>query len=130
MGKQIVRKGQGDSGELVKECGLDIREDKGSIVFKVFVLPKSSRNMVTGEHDGALKLKLTAAPVENAANKLCVAYLAKCLDLSKSCIEIAAGHTGRNKQIRITCSGKMDETTEKAEIRKKIQGLLSEISNR
>jgi len=115
---------------LVKESELDIREEKGAIVFKVFVLPKSSRNMVSGAHDGALKLKLTAAPVENAANKLCIAYLSKCLDLSKSCIEIAAGHTGRNKQIRITCSGKGDDTSEKAVIRKKILGLLSEVSDR
>lgn len=115
---------------MVKENELDIREEKGSIVFKVFVLPKSSRNMVSGVHDGALKLKLTAAPVENAANKLCIAYLSKCLDLSKSSMEIASGHTGRNKQIRIACAGKGDETSQKAEIRKKILGLISGVSDR
>lgn len=115
---------------MVNDNELDIREEKGSVVFKVFVLPKSSRNMVSGVHDGALKLKLTAAPVENAANKLCIAYLSKSLDLPKSSMEIASGHTGRNKQIRITCSGKRDEISEKAEIRKKILGLISGVADK
>ena len=105
---------------------LDIREEKGSVVFKVFVLPKSSRNMISGEHDGALKVKLTAAPVDNAANKLCIAYLSKCLHVSKSSLEITAGHTGRNKQLRVTCPGKGDEQVEKNDIRNRIMGLLME----
>jgi uncharacterized protein (TIGR00251 family) len=116
---------QGDAG---KKEGLDIREENDAVVFKIFVLPKSSRNMVCGEHDGALKIKLTAAPVENAANKLCISYLSKCLDFSKSSMEIAAGHTGRNKQIRVKCSGKADKAAEKNEIRSRIEGLLRDVS--
>lgn len=106
--------------EIIKGNELEIREEGDVLVFRVFVLPKSSRNQISGEHDGALKVKLTAPPVENAANKLCVSYLAKCLGLPKSSLEIAAGHTGRNKQIRVHCASNPGG---RADIRKKILAL-------
>lgn len=112
--------------QQTKDDGLQIREDKNALFFHVFVLPKSSRNMIVGVHDGALKIKLTAPPVENAANTLCIAYLAKCLGLSKSCLDIVSGHTNRNKQIRVTCPGNRDFDKEKADIKGKIFGLLSQ----
>ncbi|MBU1171578.1 MAG: DUF167 domain-containing protein [Proteobacteria bacterium] len=105
---------------------LDMKDEKEGVSFQVFVLPKSSRNMVSGLHNGAMKLKLTAPPVDNAANKLCIAYLSKCLKVSKSSIEILSGHTGRNKQLFVKCPGRSDAATEKAAIRNKLQELLSE----
>ncbi len=111
--------------DRVNEKELEIREEDDAVVFRVFVLPKSSRNQISGEHDGALKVKLTAPPVENAANKLCVTYLAKCLGLPKSSLEVAAGHTGRNKQIRVLCASSPEV---KAHIRKKILALSGSTS--
>jgi hypothetical protein len=105
---------------------LDMRDDKQGVVFSVFVLPKSSRNMISGIHDGALKLKLTAPPVDNAANKLCIAFLSKTLKLPKSAIEIVSGHTGRNKQLLIRCPGQSDPASEKADIRSRLLALTSE----
>lgn len=105
---------------------LDMKDEKEGVAFPVFVLPKSSKNMISGLHNGAIKLKLTAPPVDNAANKLCVAFLAKSLKVSKSSIEILSGHTGRNKQLLVKCPGKMDVALEKAEIKAKILGLLEE----
>lgn len=63
------------------------------------VQPKSARNMVVGLHGDAVKIKLTAPPVDNAANTLCVKFLAKVLGVSRSSLDIIAGHTSRSKQV-------------------------------
>jgi uncharacterized protein (TIGR00251 family) len=55
--------------------------------------------MIVGLHGDALKIKLTAPPVDNAANAMCVKFLAKALSVPKSSIDIIAGHTSRNKQV-------------------------------
>ena len=76
-----------------------IKETTEGIIFTIAVLPKSSRNMIAGVRDGALKIKITAPPVDGAANKMCVAYLSKILKTPKSSLEIVSGATGRTKQI-------------------------------
>lgn len=81
------------------KSALSIRRNPQGIIFKVFVQPKSSKNAVVGLHDDALKIKLTAPPVDNAANAMCIKFLAKALSVSKSSVEIIAGHTSRNKQV-------------------------------
>jgi uncharacterized protein (TIGR00251 family) len=55
--------------------------------------------MISGLHDEALKIKLTAPPVDNAANRMCLKFLAKGLGVSKSSLEISTGHNSRHKQI-------------------------------
>jgi uncharacterized protein (TIGR00251 family) len=77
----------------------NIRNTPDGIVFKVLIQPRSSKNMIAGLHGDALKIKLTAPPVDNAANRMCINYLAKTLGVSKSSLEIIAGHTSRNKQV-------------------------------
>ena len=84
---------------------LDIKKTDTGICFKVYVQPKASKNAIVGLHDDALKIRLTAPPVDNAANKLCIKYLSKMTGITKSAIEIASGHTSRTKQIMIQCSG-------------------------
>jgi len=76
-----------------------IRHHPEGIVFDVLVQPRASRNSIAGAHDGALKIRLTAPPVDNAANRMCIKFLAKCLGISKSRLEIIAGHAGRRKQV-------------------------------
>jgi uncharacterized protein (TIGR00251 family) len=78
---------------------LNIRNTPDGIVFKVLIQPRSSKNMIAGLHGDALKIKLTAPPVDNAANRMCINFLAKTLGVSKSSLEIIAGHTSRNKQV-------------------------------
>ncbi len=46
-----------------------------------------------------LKVKLTAPPVNNAANRMSIKFLAKALGVPKSSLEIVSGHTSRNKQV-------------------------------
>ena len=78
---------------------LSIRKHPEGVVFKIFVQPRSAKNMIVGLHGESLKIKLTAPPVDNAANKMCIKFLAKSLGVSKSQIEIIAGHTSRTKQV-------------------------------
>ena len=78
-----------------------LNEHPRGFVLSVYVQPKSARNMMVGCHGDSLKIKLTAPPVDGAANKMCVAFLAKQLRLAKSDIEIVSGHTGRTKRLEI-----------------------------
>jgi uncharacterized protein (TIGR00251 family) len=78
---------------------LSIQKNPRGAVFKVLVKPRSFKNMLTGIRDDALEIKLTAPPVNNAANRMCVKFLAKTLDVPKSSLEIISGHTSRNKRV-------------------------------
>lgn len=54
-----------------------------------------------GEMGEALKIGLTAPPVEGKANEACIAFLAELLAVPRSSVTIAAGETSRNKVIRV-----------------------------
>ena len=71
------------------------------IVIKVKIVPGSSKNKIIGAYNDALKITITAPPVEGKANKKCIAYLAKYFDVVKSKIEIISGQTSKNKLIKI-----------------------------
>ena len=80
-----------------------IHEKPDGLTFKIRVQPRSSRNQVAGLYGDALKINLTAPPVDNAANKACSAFLAKLLSVPKSSVAIVSGHTGRNKTVMVRC---------------------------
>ena len=67
----------------------------------VRVQPRASRNEVAGLVGETLKIRLTAPPVDGEANEACLAFLAKLLDLSPSCLAIIQGERSRTKVIRI-----------------------------
>jgi uncharacterized protein len=67
----------------------------------VHVLPRSAKNSIEWE-EGGLKVRLTASPVDGAANKALIAFVAHCLGLHKRDIQIVHGATGRHKIIEIT----------------------------
>lgn len=70
---------------------------------KIKAVPRSSKNEIAGETtDGALKVRLTAAPAGGAANKALVDLLAGHFHCSKSKIKIVRGQTSRNKIIEIS----------------------------
>lgn len=71
------------------------------MVFTVHVQPRASRSEVCGVRNGELRLRLTAPPVEDAANKLCIEFLADLLGLAKSRISISSGGKSRHKTIRV-----------------------------
>ncbi len=80
-----------------------IQEKPEGLVFRIRVQPRSAKNQVVGLYGDALKINLTAPPVNNAANKACSAFLASLLPVAKSSITIVSGHTGRNKQVMVHC---------------------------
>jgi uncharacterized protein (TIGR00251 family) len=73
-----------------------------SITLKVRLQPRSSRDGIDGLHGDALKVKVTAPPVEGKANKAVKKLLAEVLKLSPSQIEIVAGERSREKLLRIS----------------------------
>lgn len=76
-------------------------EREGSLFFTVRVVPRSSRSMVVGEHDGALRVRVAAPPVEGAANEELIRALARALDVPRSAVEITGGHASKLKQVRV-----------------------------
>jgi uncharacterized protein (TIGR00251 family) len=71
------------------------------IVLNVHLQPRASKNEVCGVHGDALKIRLTAPPVDGAANKLCREFLAGLFGVPKSAVEIISGDTSRHKRVRI-----------------------------
>ena len=66
---------------------------------RVRVVPRAARAALSRDATGALRIHLTATPVEGAANRALLALLAERLDLPKSALEIARGHRGREKLV-------------------------------
>ena len=78
-----------------------MQETPEGIVLKVVVQPRGARNEIVGLQGDALKIKLTAPPVEGAANKMCVEFLAKSLTVRKSDVEIIQGQSSRSKKVLV-----------------------------
>ena len=85
--------------------GLKIMEMRGGAVFTVHVQPRASRNEACGIQGEELKLRLTAPPVDDAANRLCVEFLAGLLGVAKSRVTVIAGAKSRHKTIRVSDIG-------------------------
>lgn len=99
---------------------LSIQEHSAGISFKVRVQPRSSRDQIIGLHGDALKLKLTAAPVEGAANEACVALLSKALEVPRSRLKITSGQSNRSKTIFVRC-----DPAAASRIRQRLQDLAA-----
>lgn len=69
--------------------------------FGVKVQPRSSRNQIVGEHEGDIKIKVMAPPVEGAANQALQKFLAELFKLPKKDIRIVRGETSRHKIVEI-----------------------------
>ncbi len=81
---------------------IPISETVAGVSFAVRVHPRAKKNAITGELGNALKLALTAPPVDGRANEACIAFFSKFLNVPRSCVSIASGENSRNKMIRIT----------------------------
>ncbi len=93
------------------------------LILSVRVQPKASRNEIKGLHGEALKISLTAPPVDGAANKACIAFLAKKLGLAKSAVEIVSGQTSRNKLLLLSIEPGPDFENQRTILTKKLEGL-------
>lgn len=78
-----------------------LREVPGGVRVAVRLAPRASRTRVLGPHGDALKIAVTAPPVEGEANALLVKLLAKRLGVAKGAVRIVSGETSRDKVVEV-----------------------------
>ena len=80
---------------------IPLHETAKGISFSVKVHPRARKNAITGEVGDALKLALTAPPVDGKANQAVIEFFADLFAIPRSSVTIASGETSRNKVVRI-----------------------------
>lgn len=80
------------------------RQKDGAVLVDVHVMPNAARTQIQGLHDGALRVRLHAPPVDGKANLALQAWLAETLGVPKSAVELLRGATARRKQLRVAAS--------------------------
>ncbi len=97
---------------------LRITKTNTGTTFSVRMQPGASKNEIVGVQKDALKIRISAPPVEGKANKALIQFLAKQLTVKRNQVEIISGHTTRIKTIHV-----IGEGTEK-----KLQNIIDSIS--
>ena len=77
------------------------RKGPSGLLLYLRIQPRASKNEIVTREDGSIKVRLTAPPVDNAANEALVKFLSDTLSVAKSQIEILSGHTSRDKVVRV-----------------------------
>lgn len=80
---------------------IDFTEKDGAVIFAIRVVPRASRTEVAGEMDGALRVRISAPPVDGAANDELIKFVAKRLGVSRSDVEITSGNASKQKLLKI-----------------------------
>jgi len=80
---------------------IPVHETPAGVSFVVKVQPRAKKNAITGELGSALKLSITAPPVDGRANEACIEFFANLLKVPRSSVTIASGETSRRKVIRV-----------------------------
>jgi uncharacterized protein (TIGR00251 family) len=65
------------------------------------IQPRASRSEVVGHHGDAIKIRITAPPVEGAANKELIRFLARKLSVPQGAIQLLSGESGRRKRVAV-----------------------------
>jgi uncharacterized protein (TIGR00251 family) len=74
----------------------------GGVLLSIRVIPRAGKSVVAGVRDGALLVRLNAAPVEGAANDELVALIARTLGVRRRSVTIVSGTRGRHKRLRVS----------------------------
>lgn len=72
-----------------------------ALCFAVRVVPNASRSEIVGEHDGQLRVRVAAPPVEGAANEELTRCLARAFKVPPRDVEITSGHASKSKAVRV-----------------------------
>jgi uncharacterized protein (TIGR00251 family) len=80
---------------------LRIHELENAVEVSLHVLPRARCNEICGLHNGALKIKITAPPVDDAANQALIKYFGALLSIPRSRLKIVCGEKSRDKTLRI-----------------------------
>ncbi len=73
----------------------------GGVELLVLVQPRASRTKVVGEHDGRLKIALSAPPVDGEANAALIEFVSDALEVKKASVALIEGDTSRRKRLRV-----------------------------
>jgi uncharacterized protein (TIGR00251 family) len=76
-----------------------LREQSDGILLLVKLQPRASKNEIGEPHGNELKIKVTAPPVEAAANEALIKLLAEKLDCARNRIELVGGYKSRHKAV-------------------------------
>ncbi len=85
----------------MSDLALRIRDSGSSLDVPLHVQPRARRNEIVGIHNGALKLKIVAPPVDAAANRAILRFFADLLEIPISRLRILSGEKARDKFLRI-----------------------------
>jgi uncharacterized protein (TIGR00251 family) len=80
---------------------IPVSENSAGVNFAVKIQPRAKKNAIVGELGDALKIALTAPPVEGRANEACIKFLSNLLEVPRSSVSIASGESSRRKVIRV-----------------------------
>jgi uncharacterized protein (TIGR00251 family) len=72
------------------------------VSFAIKVHARAKKNAITGEIGGALKIALTAPPLDGRANEACIEFFADLLGVPRSSVTIISGESRRSKVVRVT----------------------------
>jgi uncharacterized protein (TIGR00251 family) len=89
------------AGWLRSKVVIEYSLRNGDLLFSVQVVPRASRSEIVGEHNGSLRIRLAAPPVDGAANDELRRFLSKSFNVPKSAVQLISGRGSRTKQIRI-----------------------------
>ncbi|MGO9136245.1 MAG: DUF167 domain-containing protein [Syntrophales bacterium] len=87
---------------------VSIKETEDGIILQVHVVPRSAKSEFAGVQGDALKLKITAPPVEGQANAECIRFLSDILRIKKKQVKILSGHRSKKKTIAIEGIGRKE----------------------
>ena len=79
-----------------------MNETSDGLEVRIRAVPRASKNEIQGLHDGALKIRLTTAPVDGKANQALIKFLSKELKLPQGHITLLRGETARQKTVHLT----------------------------
>jgi len=86
---------------LVENEMVETQERDGAVIFAVRVQPRASKDEISGEMGGALKVRLRAPAGEDRANEALVEFLAELLKTSRSAVSILSGERSRVKRVEV-----------------------------
>lgn len=72
---------------------------QGEVLLRVYIQPRASRNAICGVHGDALKVAITAPPLEGRANRAVMTFLSDCFSLPKKNIRLLSGEQSRYKTL-------------------------------
>ncbi|WP_028310620.1 DUF167 domain-containing protein [Derxia gummosa] len=81
------------------------RDAAGRLLIELHVQPGARCTEAVGLHDGALKLKLAAPPVDGKANELLVKWIAERCGVGRREVELVSGQTSRRKRVSVSGIG-------------------------